>query len=344
MPERKAVDHVTSVREIRRRKTVIQSTAQIIRGMKLIATVRLTKDRARAEGFRPYFEELRGMGAMVLEEREWPEERKGPAGIVAFTSNRGLAGGYSQQIVRMIAGDGRFLPGTAVVYAVGKRGRDSLAAMGYEIRGDYSEAGERPDGVFAEKLAGRLLEDYEAGEIGEIYLAYTVFRNAVVQEPRLIRVLPAETEDGRKAENGLEAEDGRKAENSLEAENGRKAESGLESENSLGRESGPAAMREETVGAGRAGTGEMEYEPDREQLRERMLPWYMGGMIYGACLEAAASENGARMRAMDSAAGNGKKLLEELELQYNRARQDTITRELTEIAAGAGEIMEHEEG
>lgn len=320
MPERKAVDHVTSVREIRRRKTVIQSTAQIIRGMKLIATVRLTKDRARAEAFRPYFEELRGMGAMVLEEREWPEERKGPAGIVAFTSNRGLAGGYSQQIVRMIAGDGRFLPGTAVVYAVGKRGRDSLAAMGYEIRGDYSEAGERPDGVFAEKLAGRLLEDYEAGEIGEIYLAYTVFRSAVVQEPRLIRVLPAETEDGRKAEDGLE------------------------SENSLGRESGPAAMREETVGAGRAGTGEMEYEPDREQLRERMLPWYMGGMIYGACLEAAASENGARMRAMDSAAGNGKKLLEELELQYNRARQDTITRELTEIAAGAGEIMEHEEG
>lgn len=326
MPERKAVDHVTSVREIRRRKTVIQSTAQIIRGMKLIATVRLTKDRARAEGFRPYFEELRGMGAMVLEEREWPEERKGPAGIVAFTSNRGLAGGYSQQIVRMIAGDGRFLPGTAVVYAVGKRGRDSLAAMGYEIRGDYSEAGERPDGVFAEKLAGRLLEDYEAGEIGEIYLAYTVFRSAVVQEPRLIRVLPAETEDGRKAEDGLETEDG------------------LKSENSLGQESGPAAMREETAGAGRAGTGEMEYEPDREQLRERMLPWYMGGMIYGACLEAAASENGARMRAMDSAAGNGKKLLEELELQYNRARQDTITRELTEIAAGAGEIMEHEEG
>lgn len=326
MPERKAVDHVTSVREIRRRKTVIQSTAQIIRGMKLIATVRLTKDRARAEAFRPYFEELRGMGAMVLEEGGRTEERKGPAGIVAFTSNRGLAGGYSQQIVRMIAGDGRFLPGTAVVYAVGKRGRDSLAAMGYEIRGDYSEAGERPDGVFAEKLAGRLLEDYEAGEIGEIYLAYTVFRSAVVQEPRLIRVLPAETEDGRKAENGLETEDG------------------LESENSLGQESGPAAMREETVGAGRAGTGEMEYEPDREQLRERMLPWYMGGMIYGACLEAAASENGARMRAMDSAAGNGKKLLEELELQYNRARQDTITRELTEIAAGAGEIMEHEEG
>lgn len=317
---------MTSVREIRRRKTVIQSTAQIIRGMKLIATVRLTKDRARAEAFRPYFEELRGMGAMVLEEGGRTEERKGPAGIVAFTSNRGLAGGYSQQIVRMIAGDGRFLPGTAVVYAVGKRGRDSLAAMGYEIRGDYSEAGERPDGVFAEKLAGRLLEDYEAGEIGEIYLAYTVFRSAVVQEPRLIRVLPAETEDGRKAENGLETEDG------------------LESENSLGQESGPAAMREETVGAGRAGTGEMEYEPDREQLRERMLPWYMGGMIYGACLEAAASENGDRMRAMDSAAGNGKKLLEELELQYNRARQDAITRELTEIAAGAGEIMEHEEG
>lgn len=79
----------------------------------------------------------------------------------------------------------------------------------------------------------------------------------------------------------------------------------------------------------------MNYEPDEETVLDKVLPLYLYSLIYGAFLESAASEYGARMQAMDAASKNAADMLEELSLQYNRLRQGNITRELTEIIAGA---------
>ena len=65
---------------------------------------------------------------------------------------------------------------------------------------------------------------------------------------------------------------------------------------------------------------------------------YMNSLIFGALVEAVASENGARMQAMDSATSNAEEMIDKLGLQYNRARQSAITQELTEIVAGASAI------
>lgn len=75
--------------------------------------------------------------------------------------------------------------------------------------------------------------------------------------------------------------------------------------------------------------------PDAEGVLDSIVPKYMSSLIYGALLEAVASENGARMTAMDSATSNAEEMIESLSLQYNRARQGAITQELTEIVAGA---------
>ncbi len=82
----------------------------------------------------------------------------------------------------------------------------------------------------------------------------------------------------------------------------------------------------------------MTYEPDAEGVLDSIVPKYMSSLIYGALLEAVASENGARMTAMDSATSNAEEMIESLSLQYNRARQGAITQELTEIVAGANAI------
>ena len=82
----------------------------------------------------------------------------------------------------------------------------------------------------------------------------------------------------------------------------------------------------------------MTYEPDAEGVLASIVPKYMSSLIYGALLEAVASENGARMTAMDSATSNAEEMIESLSLQYNRARQGAITQELTEIVAGANAI------
>lgn len=77
------------------------------------------------------------------------------------------------------------------------------------------------------------------------------------------------------------------------------------------------------------------YEPDVASVYDAIVPEYLGGLIYGAVCESVASEQAARRTAMDAATKNADEMIEDLSLQYNRARQGAITQEITEIIAGA---------
>jgi F-type H+-transporting ATPase subunit gamma len=90
-------------------------------------------------------------------------------------------------------------------------------------------------------------------------------------------------------------------------------------------------------GAGAAGISPVDftYEPDREALLSALIPLFVESQIYRACLESIASEFGARMTAMDNATNNARDIISSLTLQYNRARQAAITKELMEIVGGA---------
>ena len=85
-------------------------------------------------------------------------------------------------------------------------------------------------------------------------------------------------------------------------------------------------------------TAQMIYEPSEEEALDMIIPKYITSLFYGALVEAVASENGARMQAMDSATSNAEEIISDLTLKYNRARQGAITQELTEIIAGASAI------
>ena len=85
----------------------------------------------------------------------------------------------------------------------------------------------------------------------------------------------------------------------------------------------------------RALLGDFIYEPEPEQILERLLPVYVETELYRALLESAASEQGARMTAMRNASKNAGELIEALTLQMNRARQAEITQEILEVVAGA---------
>lgn len=288
---------MASMRDIKRRRASIQSTGQITKAMKLVSTVKLQKSRTKAESSKPYFNQMYGTIAAMLE-RSGNMNHKylctgegGKKAVIAITSNRGLAGGYNNNIVKMIVASPELNTGDTKVYAIGRKGRDGLVRKGYEIAEDYSEVINEPMYQDASDLTAVLLESFGKGEIGEIYLAYTSFKNTVVHIPKLIRLLPFDRE-------AVEAEES----------NGEKAQ----------------AL--------------MNYEPNAEAVLDQIIPKYMSSLIYGALLEAVASENGARMTAMDSATNNAEEMLGKLEIQYNRARQGSITQELTEIIAGANAI------
>ena len=151
---------MASMRDIKRRRMSIQSTQQITKAMKLVSTVKLQKARARAENTQAYFDSMYKTVTSMLSKTkhiEHPYLMKGDSdkiGIVVVTSNRGLAGGYNSNIIKLVTGQD-FDKAKVKIYAVGSKGVDSLVRKGYEITADYSEMIEEPVYGDAKEKIGR---------------------------------------------------------------------------------------------------------------------------------------------------------------------------------------------
>lgn len=284
---------MASMRDIKRRKSSISSTQQITKAMKLVSTVKLQKAKSRAEQTNPYFNYMyKTVGSMLAKSGNInhpylnPGDSKRKA-VVVITSNRGLAGGYNSNVVKLIT-QGDFNKEDLDIYAIGGKGADMLASRGYKIVESAPEIMENPTYADAAVLCRKVLDSFTKGEVGEIYLAYTHFKNTVTHVPTLMKLLPVEFDEAE-----LLAEDANVM---------------------------------------------MNYEPNEEEALDMIIPKYVTSLFYGALVEAHASENGARMQAMDSATSNAEEMISDLTLKYNRARQGSITQELTEIIAGANAI------
>ena len=286
---------MASMRDIKRRKSSIQSTQQITKAMKLVSTVKLQKAKLHAEATDPYFNHMYQTVTSILAKSgniNHPYLTPGASdkiAVVVITSNRGLAGGYNANVTKLVTNNQELLPKDKVeVFCIGSKGRETLERYGYQIREDHSEIMEAPTYEDAAAVCARVLDAFTKGEIGEIYLAYTHFKNTVVHVPKLMKLLPVEF-----SEEEISAADDKLI---------------------------------------------MNYEPNVEEALNLIIPKYVTSIFYGALVEALASENGARMQAMDSATSNAEDMISDLSLKYNRARQGSITQELTEIIAGAEAI------
>ena len=305
---------MASMRSIKRRRESVQSTQQITKAMKLVSTVKLQKARARVEANEPYFELLYSTICSILSKTSSLDskylqhsESAGKA-VLVMSSNRGLAGGYNSNIVKLIEREG-FDKENTYIYALGRKGLEGLARKNYNIYKDYSDIINDPLYDDCMVLTKELLKEFEEGRIGEIYVAYTDFKNTVVHEPTIRKLLPVDKEDFKAEEFGESAEDQRLQMNY-----------GMETEMQI-----PANFGVQMPGG----------KTPEERVLNLIIPKYMTNIIYGAFLESIASENAARMQAMDSATENADDMISSLSLQYNRARQSSITQELTEIIAGA---------
>jgi F-type H+-transporting ATPase subunit gamma len=284
---------MASMRDIKRRRNSIASTQQITKAMKLVSTVKLQKTKARAERSKPYFDKMYATVTSMLAKSgtiEHPYLKPQPSSkkaVILITSNRGLAGGYNANVIKAITGSD-LKKEDIVLFTVGSKGKEYFQRREYTIAKEYNEVIENPMFSDAREICEEVLKLYTSGEVGEIYLAYTYFKNTVVHEPKLLKLLPVEVD-----------------------------EADIES------------ARSNTL---------MNYEPAEEEALEIIIPKYMNSILYGALVEAVASENGARMQAMDAATSNAEDMIGSLTLQYNRARQGSITQELTEIIAGANAI------
>ena len=283
---------MASMRDIKRRRSSIQGTQQITKAMKLVSTVKLQRARANAERSKSYFTCMYDTVNSILKRVGHIEHRYLLPGdsrkkaVIVITSNRGLAGGYNSNVIKLVTRNPEWNKEDVVVYTLGNKGREAFNRYGYEVKNCNSDIVESPVYADAMALSNELLGAFAAGEVGEIYLAYTAFKNTVSHVPTLLKLLPVEY-------------------------------------------TGEAEQKSEKAEA------IMNFEPEDVEALDLILPKYMTSLIYGALMESVASENGARMQAMDNATSNAEEMISDLSLKYNRARQGSITQELTEIIAGA---------
>ena len=134
---------MASMRDIKRRRESVASTGQITKAMKLVSTVKLQKAKARAESNKPYFTMLYDTMCSILartcniDHRYLKANASDRKAVIAITSNRGLAGGYNNNIIKEILANCD--SATTDIYAVGKKGLEGLIRKGYHIMKDYSE-------------------------------------------------------------------------------------------------------------------------------------------------------------------------------------------------------------
>ncbi|MEM9013603.1 MAG: F0F1 ATP synthase subunit gamma [Pseudomonadota bacterium] len=302
-----------SLKDLKNRITSVKSTQKITKAKQMVAAAKLRRAEERAKEARPYTERMESVLAnLTAATKGDPNAPKLLSGtgkdethlLIVATADKGLCGGFNSSIVRLarehlarLQGDGKKIK----IIAVGRKGDDQLKRLYGEMIVWKTNFLDVKQIGFAEahNIAEKVLELFEAGEFDVATLFYGKFKNVVSQVPTAQQIIPAEPPA---------------SEISDETET-----------------SAPVA-----AAAGPDLKGAIyEYEPDEEEILKALLPRYVGVQIYRALLENVASEQAASMTAMDNATRNAGDMINDLTLQYNRARQAQITKELIEIISGA---------
>lgn len=265
-----------SAKSIKTRIKSIENTMQITRAMELVSSSKLQKAKALAENTSAVRSILMdavheaGKDYGTRESVFFTERNAGKSVYIVISGDRGLAGGFNNNLFRAVSKHSGKIEFTVV--PIGKKAVEHYKSGKYGSAAGFSNKACR-------KIALMLKDMFVSGEIGRIYIAYNKFTSAFVQEPVIESLLPIEEQENKK---------------------------------------------ELTI-----------YEPSAEDVIENVILWYLSTYIYCSVCESVAAEHAARRNAMNAANKNGAEMIENMRLEYNRARQSVITQELTEIVAGS---------
>jgi len=311
-------------RVLRRRIRTVQATRKITRAMELIASSQIVRAQNRIRAGAPY---QRGIARVLAEAAADAADTAGrvlgvPESprhvlVVALVADRGLCGGYNANVLRTVerlVRGGRAEGKEHRIVAVGKKAQNYLRFRGVEVAEAFQGFSDRPTFEDARAVAGAITPPFLGEEVDQVFVVSTRFVSAGTQivETRQLLPLPEPT-DGGVPHPHFEAE-------SVTGD-------GL-------------AGAVEAVGR----QGYTEFEPEATDLLVELVPRYVEAALFGALLEAAASEHTARQRAMAAATDNADELVKTLTRIMNRARQDAITTEIMEIVGGAEALRQQAGG
>ncbi|RIM14862.1 ATP synthase F1 subunit gamma [Staphylococcus chromogenes] len=287
---------MASLKEIDSRIKSTKKMKQITSAMNMVSNSKLRKAEKNTKKFRPYMEKMEDAITAIagsssssnhpmLNEREVKR-----VGYMVITSDSGLAGAYSANVLKKMIRDIEKRHQSQDEYrliVLGKIGISFLENRGYKIENALTDIPDQPSFKAIQSIATRAVDLFNEEKIDELNVYYSHYVSVIENTPKSKKLLPLSPED-----------------------------------QSLGH----GAM------------SSYEFEPDKESILKVLLPQYIESLIYGKILDAKASEHASRMNAMKNASDNATDLIDDLSLQYNRARQAAITQQITEIVGGAAAL------
>ncbi len=295
-----------NLKDIRKRIGSVKNTQKITGAMKMVAAAKLRRAQDRLVASRPYArhmdaviksvaERVEGESHPLLEQREQVDNIL----LIVLSSNRGLCGGFNTNLFRTV---GSFIREQKIaginvnIITVGLKAQVHFSRGSHEIVDSFPELIGNVTYENAKELANIAISGFTEGKYDAVYLCYNQFISAINYNSLVSPLLPLSI-------------DSLKSDGAHEVDN-----------------SDPNAIM---------AAGEYIYEPDVQTLLSQLLPGHIEIQTMQALFESEAAEYGARMTAMDGATNNATDMISRLTLQYNRARQAYITREIVEIVSGA---------
>ena len=316
-----------SLKEIKNRLSSVNSTRKITSAMKMVASSKLHHAQTMIENMLPYETLLEHIlktflasetdARTVLNEVR-PVKR---VALVVYASNSSLCGGFNANVIRLLqhvvdeyAELGKE---NIVVYPIGRKVAEKAVKMGLNVAGDFTALAEKPNANDSITIARELGEKFISGEFDRVEMIYHHFKSAGSQILTRKPFLPIDIEEELKRDHERDLTSNvttKKAQEYIK----RKEEEKKREE----KEAVPL-------------NDNFLVEPDMNTVLTKLIPKYLHLMVYTALLDSIASEHAARMVAMQTATDNADEILRELNLQYNKSRQQAITSELLDIVGGS---------
>jgi len=302
-----------NTRDIKRRQRSVKNTGQVTKAMQMVAASKMRKSQLVTLQSRPYAE--KAISVLTHIKQRQPDiqniflngpslkrsEEVKPLQTLALivTSDKGLCGGLNSSVLKECANISE-----AELILVGTKSKSHFEKLGLPILEVFKGAGDYVELEQVKPIAAFIREKYKTGDYSKVIAVYTEFISTLKQKVTRRQILPITPYDPlpSTAAEGLPL---RKGENNSPPYEG-----------------------------GAWGGSEYIFEPSPEALLDTLIPFLLDIHIYHIILESNASEHSARMVAMKNATDNAERMLGELTLSYNKARQSGITREITEITAG----------
>ena len=319
-----------SLKEIKTRIASVNSTRKITSAMKMVASSKLHHAQVAIQNMLPYENMLEHILKSFLVstpnvDHELQVEHKEikRVALIVYSSNSSLCVGFNSNVIKMMiqAVDEYKAHGIddITVYPIGRKVAEKAQKLGLKIGGNFLDLADHPNSGACADIARKLAKQYAAGELDKVEMIYHHFKSAGSQILTQKTFLPID----------LSTE-------AIGEDNDRDLTSNV-----------ATAKAQEYLRKKQAGEDERQraeahplnddfiVEPDLETVLGVLIPKQLHLMVYTALLDSQASEHAARMVAMQTATDNADELLRELNLQYNKSRQQAITNELLDIVGGS---------